>query len=302
MAKKQSVSHELPQRLKNELGVQPYHQKITSVKHFPNLGDQIAVMPALKKYWEVTGRKIKFLQCVDTPAAYYQGATHPTVSEDGVMVSVNKAMFDMMKPLFESQEYIHSYEVYQGQPVDLDFDVIRSKTFVNMPNLMIQSWIFHAYPDLACNLSKPWITLGGKCPEYVKKQVSGKVILNFTERYRNHMIDYFFLKNYAPDLVFAGTEREHWQFCQKFHLDIPRLDIKNFLDYAYAIKEARFLLGCQTFGWNLAQAMQTPRIVELCNFAPNVQPNVGEDSYGFFHQAEVEYFFRRLYNETMGKK
>jgi len=54
-------------------------------------------MPAIKRYYEVTGRKIMFCQMVNQPAAYYPGAVHPTVNAEGQNVCINDAMFDMMK-------------------------------------------------------------------------------------------------------------------------------------------------------------------------------------------------------------
>lgn len=295
------MSTNLQPRFTNELAQQPPVENFTRVKHFANIGDAIAVMAALKKYYEVTGRKIIFAQQIGQLAQYYAGAVHPTTNEQGQNVCVNQSMFDMLKPLIESQEYIHKMEAYEGQHIDLDFDVIRGKTFVNMPNGMIQAWIMYAFPDLGCDLSEAWITIEGKCPKNIKQQVNGKVIINFTERYRNAVMDYFFLKNYAPDLIFAGTEREHWLFCQHWHLDIPRLVVNDFLEYAHAIKNSRFLLGNQSFGWNLAEAMKTPRVLEVCQFAPNCMPFVGENSYGYFHQVGLEYYFRTLYNKTIGK-
>jgi hypothetical protein len=273
-------------------------QQPTTVKHLANLGDIIAVLPACKKYWQVTGRKIKFLQQVNNPAQYYTGATHPTLDESGVQVCVNNSMFEMIKPLIESQDYIHSFEKYEGQKIDLDFDVIRGKTFVNMPNGMIQSWIMFAFPDLAYDLSKTWVELKDKTPLKISKQVKGKIILNFTERYRNYVIDYFFLKKFMPDLIFAGTETEYWKFCNQWQLTIPRLEISNFLEYAHALKSCRFTLGNQSLCWNLAQSMHVPRILELCQYAPNCMPFIGEDSFGFFHQVGVEYYFRLLHNKT----
>lgn len=293
-------SLKLPQRLENELAASiPQSSGFLTVKHFPNLGDQIAVLPSLRRYYELTGKKIKFCQLINVPSAYYQGATHPT-QHDGIMVSVNQEMFDMMKPLIESQEYIHSYEIYNGQSIDLDLDTIRGKVFVGMPNLMIQCWTMFAYPDLQADLSIPWIELTKKCPPHILKQVKGRAILNFTERYRNNLIDYNFLANYAPDLIFAGTEREHFLFCQRWKLNIPRLQVNDFLEYAFAIKHSRFLLGCQSFGWNVAQALHHPRIVELCQFAPNVQPFIGKDSLGYFHQVGAEWSFRELYKRSIG--
>ena len=270
----------------------------TRIKHAVNLGDLIACMGAAKKYWEVTGRKIIMMQQCNMPAAYYNGAVHPTTDESGVMVTMNQRMFDMVAPLIESQEYIHSFEKYDGQPIDLDFNVIRGKTFVNMPHGAIQNWLIYAYPDLAFDLSKKWININGECPEHIKDAVKGKIIINFTDRYRNGIIDYFFLRNYAPDLIFAGTEGEHFKFCNQWQLTIPRLQDANFLESAYALRECRFSMGNQSFLWNLAESMKTPRILEVCQYAQNCINGVGEDSYGYLHQVGAEYYFRMLYNKT----
>lgn len=264
-----------------------------TVKHFANIGDIIATMPSCKAYYEATGRKIKFMQVVNQLAQYYQSAVHPTVNQEGQMVCVNDKMFEMVKPLIEAQEYIHSFVRYEGQEVNLDFDVIRSKTFVNLPHGMIQSWVFYAFPDLAVDLSKQWMSVPDS---EVDLPTKGKIVLNFTERYRNHATDYFFLKKYSSDLIFAGTEREHWLFCNKWQLDIQRLEVDNFLEYAQALKQCRYFLGNQSFAWNLCQAMHIPRILEVCQFAANCMPFIGEYSYGFYHQTGVEYYFRKLYN------
>lgn len=292
----------LPKRLSNELAqniqTEGYY---TRVKHSVNIGDLYAAMGAMKKYWDVTGRKVIVSQSIGTLASYYSGAEHPTKNLEGQNVCMNEQMWEMVKPLIESQKYIHSFEQYNGQAVDLDFDVIRGKTFVNLPHGAIQGWIPFAFPDLSFDLSKEWITLPGKCPPSIKKQVKGKVILNFTERYRNHLLDYYFLKNYSSDLLFSGTEREHWLFCNKWQLSIPRLEIKNFLELAYAVKECRFTMSNQSMIWNLCESMKTPRLLEVCSFAQNCIPMIGEYSEGYFHQLGAEYGFRTMYNKLSNK-
>lgn len=270
------------------------------IKHGCNLGDIIASLAAVKRFYDVTGRKIIYMQRKNLAAAYYPGATHPTLDENGTMVCINQSMFDMVKPLIESQEYIHKFEEFVGQAINLDFDTIRGKTFVNMPKMMIQSWLMFAFPDLSIDLSKPWMTLPDK-KHPIQKKTKGKVIINFTERYRNTILDYFYLKNYAPDLIFAGTEKEHWIFCNQYGINIPRLEVKDFLELAYALKAARFTLSNQSFVWNLCTAMGLPRTLELAEYAPNCQPFVGENSYGYYHQVGNEYYFKKLYNETANK-
>lgn len=278
--------------------VQEKTEYIITVKHSVNPGDLIAAMGVIKQYYDVTKKRVIVAQSTNTLASYYSGAVHPTINELGQQVCCNDKMWEMLKPLIESQEYINSFQKYDGQKIDLDFDVIRGKTFVNLPHGALQCWLVYAFPDLSFDLSKPWIILNGKCPEVIKKQVSRKIIINFTERYRNNIIDYFFLKNYAPDLIFAGTEREHWLFCNQWQLTIPRLEVNDFLELAYAIKESRFLLSNQSMNWNLAESMKTPRVLEVCQYAQNCQIMVGEHSYGFFHQVGAEYYFRKMYNIT----
>lgn len=302
--KRKPKTHQLPVRLEKELATsetmkpEGYH---TRFFHAVNPGDLIAAMGAIKKYYERTKRKAIVSQSVTQIAAYYSGAVHPTVNEQGENVCCNVPMWNMLKPLIESQEYVHAFEKYEGQKIDIDFNVIRGRTNVNLPQGPIQGWIPLALPDLSFDFSKPWIELSGKCPKNILNQVKGKVVINFTERYRNHSIDYYFLKNYAPDIIFAGTEREHYLFCNKWQLDIPRLQVKDFLELSYAIRECRFILGNQSFCINIAYAIQKPRILEICSYAQNVIHMVGEDCYGFLYQVGVEYYWRILYNQTHGK-
>lgn len=294
--------HELSPRLESDLVsgkiIPVQDERFMRVLHCVNPGDLIAAMGSLKKYYEITKRRVSIAQSVTTIAAYYSGAVHPTVNERGENVCCNMPMWEMLKPLIESQEYIYSFEVYDGQKIDVDLNVIRGKTFVNLPHGAIQNWIPMAYPDLSFDLSKPWLLLNGECPTKIKDQVNKKVLLNFTERYRNPISDYSFLKNYAPDLIFAGTEKEHFIFCDRWHLDIPRLQIKDFLELAYAIKECRFILCNQSFNYNIAESIKKKRILEVCQYAQNCITGIGEHSEGFLNQTGLEYNFRKFYNIT----
>lgn len=263
-------------------------------KHLANCGDLIASMPAIKKYYELTGKKVIVCQQLNVPAQYPIGSKHPVVDDVGTYVCMNKKMLDMITPLLLSQEYIGGVEEYVGQPVDIDIDVIRQKCFVNMPFGAIQSWVMLAYPDLAYDLSKSWIDV----PYVQSAKSNGKIIINFTDRYRNNIATYFFLKEYQDHLLFAGTEKERKDFCEHWKLDIPALNIDNFNQLAILIKACRFFLGNQSMCWNLAEAMKTPRVLELSLTAPNCMPFIGEDSYGFFHQVAVEHYFKLLFNKT----
>lgn len=281
------------------------------VKHFANIGDIIAALAGLKQYHAITGRKVIFCQQLNVPADYYSGATHPVRDDtDGkTMVMCNRKMFDMIRPLLKSQEYIQDMEVFEGQPIGFDLDRIRKEIFVNMPHQALQQWSFMAYPDLAADLSKPWVHIGevdiSDCslwhPNLVTstlpvEDLKDKVIINFTERYRNQHLHYFFLKKFQDILIFCGTEIEYQSFCQKWEISIPRLIVNNFLQTAYIIKNSKFLMGNQSFCWNLAESMKTPRLLEICEHAPNCQAFIGEYSYGYLHQNAILHYFKLLLN------
>lgn len=260
-------------------------------KHGCNVGDLIASLPGIKQVCENLGERALIYQQLDVKAIYYEGATHP-VTKDGDMVCMNKTMFDMVKPLILSQPYIQDFAEYTDQRITVDLDVIREKCFVNMPFGMIQSWVMMAYPDMATDLSHPWIDVKSD------PLMEGKILINFTERYRNHGIGYGFLKKYEPHLVFAGTDKEHYLFAMKWGLELPLLKVDNFLDLAQCIKGAKFMAGNQSANWNIANAMGVPRVLEICSFAPNCQPFVGENNFGYFHQKAAEYYFDRLFNNS----
>ena len=259
------------------------------VKHFCNPGDLIAALAGLRAYYETTGTKLILCQQLDVAAQYYSGAVHGTTNSTGTMVCMNDKIWDMIKPLLLSQEFIHSCEEYTGQQVLIDIDVIRKQTFVNLPHGQIQAWVMYAYPDLAYDLSRSWVTLPDADIPIIN-EVKDKIIINFTERYRNGHINYYFLRKYKHRLVFAGTDREHLLFVNKWKIDMPKLEVKDFLELAYAIKNCKFLLANQSMCWGIAEAIKSPRLLELCEFAANCQPFVGEKSYGYYHQTGVEYY------------
>jgi hypothetical protein len=147
----------------------------------------------------------------------------------------------------------------------------------------------YAYPDLAYDLSKSWIDLPDRDLPIID-EVKDKVIINLTERYRNGHISYYFLRKFKNKLIFAGTEREYLLFVNRWGIDMPHLKVNDFLELAYAIKNCKFLLGNQSMCWGIAEAMKSPRVLELCEFAPNCMPFVGDKSYGFFHQVGVEHY------------
>ena len=243
-------------------------------------GDLIYWLSCVKRAYELYGKKAIIYQYLDMPAYLYEGATHPY---GGVMM--NQYAFDMLRPLLLAQDYIEDFRVWKGEPFMIDMDKVRVMKPL-MPYGNIIKWLGYCYGDIMPDVGKQWIN-----PTY--RKTTGKILINRTSRYQNQWINYFFLKEYEEHLLFAGLEEEAIRFCKHWGLNIPHLKVDNFLELAGAINSCRFFIGNQSMCFALAEAMKVPRILEVCPFAPNVDP-VGADAYDFLYQEYFEYYVKDL--------
>lgn len=264
--------------------------KILKYKTSSPAGDLISFMSGVKKMWEETGSKAVIYQRVGMQGISYDGSIHPFKNEEDEPICMSDYMFDMLKPLIEEQEYVESYQRWAGEEFDIDFDLIRLERYTNQPKGSLNRWFNYVFPQMASDLSKPWLSL----PETLKYAVpSDKIIINFTQRYRNYLINYYFLKEFENDIVFVGLAKEKNIFCKTWNLDIKHYEPDNFYQLAQAIKNCRFFLGNQSFCFQIAEALKTPRILEISMMMPNVIP-IGEQAYDFYHQGGLEYYFKKL--------
>ena len=264
--------------------------KVLKYKTSSPAGDLISFMAGVKKMWEDTGSKAIIYQRIGMQGISYDGSIHPFKNDEEEPICMSEYMFDMLKPLIESQEYVDSYQKWNGEEFDVDFDLIRLERYTNQPKGSLNRWFNYVFPQMASDLSKPWLTL----PETLKLAVpSDKILINFTQRYRNYIIAYHFLKEYQNDIMFVGLAKERDIFCKTWNLDIEHYEPDNFYQLAQAIKNCKFFLGNQSFCFQLAEALKTPRILEISMMMPNVIP-IGEKAYDFYHQGGVEYYFKKL--------
>lgn len=272
---------------------------ILSALNYYNAGDLITMLPGLQKLHQETGQKVTIYQKLDFPAFYYAGAEHPVKDKEGQQVCVNQSMFTMLKPLLEAQEYIESYLVWQGEKVDLDFSATRDSKRVPLPYGNIHHWVFMIFPELACDLSHEWLLPAhdekGQVIDSYKELMAGRVVINRTSRYTNPYIHYYFLKKYENKLVFAGTEEERLDFCEKWGLSIPKLHCYDFYELATMIYCADGFIGNQSLCWHLADAMKVPRVLEYCPMYPNTHPT-GANGYAAVYQEALELYIEKMFN------
>jgi hypothetical protein len=266
---------------------------VITVKYAFNSGDLISSMCGFKKLYEDTKKKIKLYQYIDFPAFYYDGCIHPVKDDKGENVTMNMKQWQMLKPLLEVQDYIYSVEIFKGESVDIDLVETRDRRSITMPYGDLHYWNFFHTPEMQCDLSEKWIEIYGYNYPALIAETKGKIVINRTQRYFNPYINYYFLKKYESELLFAGTQEERDIFCQQYDLNIPLLQVDDFLVLAHVIYNAKFFIGNQSMCWHIADAMKVPRILEHCPQFPNTYPT-GANGYAFLYQKGLELYFNNL--------
>lgn len=260
-----------------------------SIKHSFNMGDLICILPGLKQIHKDTGKKVHIYQRLGLAAFYYDNQINSTVNKDGDSVCMNMDLFERLKPLIEYQSYIESFQVWEGETVDLDYDMTRDRKSIPMPYGDIHTWGEAVFPQTSCNLAEAWLEVGDT------SMYSTRIIINRTMRYINPYVTYHFLKPYQDNLVFSGTSDEHKDFCDKNGLDIKPMISDDFLELAKIISKTKFGIYNQSFHWHLADALKVPRVLEVCAMFPNTFAT-GASGYHSFNQQSLEYFFHKLIN------
>jgi hypothetical protein len=255
-------------------------------------GDLIFTLSGIKQVCEAKNVKAEIYLWLDRPVKAYDGAQHPNSG-----VGFTEHTYQMLLPLIESQAYVAALLPWRGEKIVVDLDTLRTQTIAPMPYGSITRWPGYAWPDMQCDLSQKWIdvdNLPWNGFDYVLRDnlnMKGKILINRTSRYQNSMIHYWFLKEYAKDLMFTGLPEEHEAFCKQWEIDIPLLQVKDFLELAIALRSCRYFIGNQSMCFALAEAMKIPRVLEVCPYAPNVIP-CGRDGYDFLHQFAVEWMVK----------
>ena len=245
----------------------PQPVKTISFKHMGNAGDIIFALSGMKTLCNAVGAKAKIFIWLDRPAHYYDGAYHPTRNFKGQQVTMNHYMFKMIKPLLEAVDFVEEVAVFEGQEIDVDLDRTHEHK-VGKPYGDIRRWYNYIFAGMWADLNEQII--------HVEADVKGEpyVLVNRTQRYYNPMGSYAFLRNIGLAIIFAGTPEEY----EEFQREVPEaryLEVDNFLELAGWIKGSQFFIGNQSMCFAIAEQMKHPRILEVCEFAPNVIPQGG---------------------------
>lgn len=244
--------------------------KYTTFKHSGNAGDLIYSLSCIQYYCADKGTTAKIYLHLNQPSTFTD-ATHPVGS-----VMLNQTMFDMLKPLLESQMYIESVEVYDNQEIDFNLDLFRLDC-KNLSAFDIKLWHSYSYPELRCYTSTPALKLDQPAGNYV--------VINRSARYNNPLTDYTQIADLGLPMYFVGVEKEY-EVMKAICPEVQYYEVNNFLEMAMLISGAKYFFGNQSLAFAIAEQLKVPRVLESYYGCPNVIPQGGE---WYVHQTNEQF-------------
>lgn len=176
-----------------------------SFKHSGDLGDIIYALPIIKR---LGGGKL-FLNINSETKFNIHG-------------------YHAIAPLLEYQKYINSVSLYNGEHVDYDLDLFRSRIGLGGGNLTDwQSYPFGLGEEI---WKEVWLDAPGEI-------TSEFHVISKSERYLNPNVDWTKLcEPYWRSSVFVGLKKEHEIFLEETGYDVPFIETKTLLELAIVIK------------------------------------------------------------------
>lgn len=244
-------------------------------KHSGHIGDLMYALPVIKELAKTKKCNLYIqLNYKIGRKGYYK---HPAGN-----IMINERIYNMILPLLENQNYIHSVKNWEGEIIDIDLDLFRGFPFSS--DFHSIRWYYHitgTQPDM--NLKYVDVELDEKN--------KNKIVVVRTFRGRNPLIDYSFLKEYN-DILFLGTKSEYDDFIKS----VPNAefyDVNDFLELAQIMKSSKFVITNQTFAFALVEGLKVNRILEASPHFPAVFP-IGNNGYDFYFQNQFEALVKKM--------
>jgi len=262
----------------NQIQKKIQNQNKLTFLHSGHIGDIINILPVIKELAKTHVCDL-FIN-INKPLDIYHHA------HQAGNVFLNKKIYDMLEPLFNSQKYINEVSIYTNQSIDINFDLIRDLP-INLlfDNLRYGFQIAGVQPDI----SQIYLDVEPH------KDIANKIVILRSLRYKNQFINYNFIEKYK-DTLFVGTKDEYDELKKEIK-NLEFHDCKDFLEMAQIIKASRFFLGNSSVGIDLAEAVKIPRLLEACPGFPARQVH-GVNAYDFYFQSHFENFFKILDEKT----
>ena len=250
------------------------HNKELSFLHSGHCGDVVCSLPVIKELSKTHKCNLYVQSNKPLLVNYYK---HPS---EGVYIS--DRMLNIFLPVLKQQDFLQKAEKYKAQEIDINLDIFRELPV----NIIFDQarWFFHV-TGIQTDLTEKYLNV----PDH--ESIKKKIVIHRSFRYRNYFINYKFLKDYK-NLLFIGTKDEYNDLKKEVE-NLEFYDCKNFLEMAKIIKSSKFFIGNSSVGYDFAEGLKVPRLLEACPNFPVKRPH-GKNAYDFYYQIHFEKFFKIL--------
>lgn len=225
------------------------------VKQSGHIGDLIYSLSAVQAVSKLSGEPVDFYIGFDVMNTVNG---HPSGK-----FTMNTESYNYIKPLLEAIPFIKSVNKHAGEEIDYDFDKFRSFR-LPVEKYDLRKWHTIIYPELQIDIADRIFQIEDKLP-----YVEGKIVVNFTNRYR-HKIDFSILQEHSDKLFFVGLDAEHQLFESILKREVKRIHVKNGLHMAQILNSCKVFIGNQSSTFAMAEQMKVPRVLEVFLGSPNV--------------------------------
>lgn len=240
--------------------------------HSGHTGDIINILPIIKKLSE-THKCNLFLQInLPAPSEYND---HPAGN-----VFLNERIYKMLLPLLKFQKYINKVELYNRQNIDINFDKFRELPI----NILFDNMRYGMHiAGIQPNLNEDFITAE------TNHKFKNSILLLRSLRYQNYFINYKFLDKYE-NTYYIGVRDEYEQLKKEIN-NLKFYDCKDFLEMASIIKSSKIFIGNSSLGFDIAEGLKIPRLLEASPDFPARQVH-GKNGFDFYFQTHFEKYFK----------
>lgn len=201
------------------------------------------------------------------------GRTHLLLGPDrrwNTRLTFSYKAFEFIRPLLESQPYIHSVGFTERTPRTVQYDLNQFRLLwfdvARRRHLQINR-LFAAYPAVfgfnALPENVPWL-------ELIRKRESKPVLMHRSARYHNPNFPWQQVaEKYGGQLGFVGLREEYDRWVSEFGNVAEYISVNDGLEMASLIAGAKLFIGNQSFPMAVALGLNVPVVQEAFPFTPD---------------------------------
>jgi len=250
-------------------------------KHSGFVSDIIYALPAIRKACNINDEQANLHLEVNIPNDDKDKPGHPYSP-----FRLIKEEVDMLKGLLESQDFINSVEVFDGDlsKINVDLDLFRQQP-INYSSGDISRYFF-SMMGVSDTLELPSLNVK------TNERFNNRIVISRSLIYQNKNVDWTVLNNFKDvEFYFIGSNMEFKDISTRVK-NVKKVAFKDYNEVAKIIKGCSLFIGNQNMFYSIAESLKVKRLLEVCPYVSNVIPSGGEN-YDIHYTKLMEFLIEK---------